>query len=218
MQIDPILQKIQRLQAAIGGVGGARVADLTSVPKNYVRTESDTRTEFSVYLDVTGGLSDAEVANIAWAIVRSIADLADHFKKWARANGQDPQAVDTAIKRSTDLQLLIDLANLDKHGGHDRDGGLSKRKPTLENIRRVLRLGPKAGFEVVMADVVELRPHGDVALVVDALVKEQSGAILKTLSELQESAISAWEAVVAAWGLRLRHRSEEHTSELQSPI
>ena len=60
--------------------------------------------------------------------------------RWARARGLDPVLVRDAVKRSTDLKIVIDLSNNDKHGSRPRDGGRSGVSPRLTELERWLRL------------------------------------------------------------------------------
>jgi hypothetical protein len=73
------INKIERLRAAIGA---ARDPDLSKIKAKVFREEGRVRFQH----DFSAGMAKAQVENQLWTVVRSIADLADHLRKWAAAN------------------------------------------------------------------------------------------------------------------------------------
>lgn len=54
------------------------------------------------------------------ALLRSVADLKDHLKKYLDRNGSSGRDVESLINGNRDLQVCIDLSNRIKHGPPDR--------------------------------------------------------------------------------------------------
>jgi hypothetical protein len=115
-----------RLQRIYAAVGATVEGDLGKFPPAVTVTP----TVVQVYQDFLGGLTDAQLENLAFSEIDNIAHLVDHLKKWCRANGHGGERVHDAVKASRALQLIIDLANRDKHGG-----GKSGRAATRASAR-----------------------------------------------------------------------------------
>ena len=156
--------------------------------------------------DFSGGLSKAQIENIVWTVTRSIADIRDHLRKWASAHGHDKDAVDRVIADFFELALVMDLANFDKHGSHDRNGGRSKAFPRLQNVsRRAMVSGTGMppggvvgmniglhGVTTIGADRAAIVASGDIVL--------QDGRVLD-LEAVQQKALAAWEGLFSLFRL-----------------
>lgn len=135
MSLESLLTKIQRLHAA---VGRATEFDISKFPPTIVQ---DARGLVSFHQNFSGDLSQADLLNLAYQIIRSIADLKDHLRAFARSHHHDPNDVEQTIDNCLDLALMIDLANADKHSGLPRlSEQRSKRSPKLVDVKRVLQL------------------------------------------------------------------------------
>jgi hypothetical protein len=99
MDTGQIVGKIARLRAAIGM---AADPDFQKFKPTMVRTKD--RVGF-VY-NFSGGLTQAQIENLAWDVIRAISDLKDHLRKWAHANGRSKDAVDDAVKSSRELSIV----------------------------------------------------------------------------------------------------------------
>jgi hypothetical protein len=195
-----IVAKIERLRAAF------QVAEEKDVASAKVKiTETPDRIE--MHHDFRGGFSDSQIQNLAWQIIRSIADLKDHLRAWAAANGKSKDDVDQTVRGSPELAIIMDLANLDKHGSHDRQGGQwSGTWPELKNIRRGLRIttgaapGAMAGMQILPNG--EIRTFGDTAITVLGEVELRNGSKLD-IGYVQQRAIEAWEGLFGRFGLNI---------------
>jgi hypothetical protein len=197
MDTATLVQKIQRLHAAVGSTEDRDISKylgLVIKPGEYLARQ-----------DFSGGLGDPEIHNLAAGVIRSISDLRDHLKVWAAANGRDKGAVDSTIKQCQELALIMDLANFDKHGKHDREGGWSGKAPQLKDVKRYLTvtgdarsvpfgLRPSAlgGLEPFGGDGGKVIVSGDVVL--------NDGKIL-SLMYLQQKAIEAWQRLFQQFGI-----------------
>jgi hypothetical protein len=192
--------KIERLRAAI------HVAEERDVTRVKVKvTEASDRIE--MHHDFRAGLSDPQIQNLAWQIVRSIADLKDHIRAWAVANKKAKEDVDRALHGSQELAIIMDLANYDKHGGHDRQGGQwSGTWPELKNVRRGLRIttaaapGAMAGIQLLPNG--DIQTFGDTAITVLGEIEIQDGRKLD-FGYVQQRAIETWEDLLRRFGLTI---------------
>jgi hypothetical protein len=193
-----LIEKIQRLRAA---VRMAEDRDIASVKVEIKQTPD----LLEMRHDFRGGLSDPQIQNLAWQIIRSIADLKDNIRAWAAANGRSKDDVDKAVRANLELAIVMDLANYDKHGGHDRQGGQwSGTWPELKNVRRGLRIttgaapGAVAGMQILPNGAI--RTIGDTAVTVLGDVELRDGRKLD-IGYVQERAIEAWDDLFCRFGL-----------------
>jgi len=134
---DAIQQRISRIYAAIGSIE-------EDDPQKLKATVVHTAKIKAVFQDFRGGFSDDDLANQTHSVIHNIANLRDHLRRWAAHNGQDKTEVDDAVDNCTELQIIKDLSNNDKHGYPPRDGGHSARSPQLVEINRVMQLQTQA--------------------------------------------------------------------------
>jgi hypothetical protein len=142
---------------------------------------------------------------LAASVIRSISDLYDYLRKWAAANGQNKSAVDTAVNQCAELALVMDLANFDKHGGHDRNGGWSCKAPELRNVKRAMQvIGTAAtaplGFRRAAHGGLEPFGGDGGKVVVCGDVVTNDGKLLD-LQYVLLKAIERWEQLFQQFGL-----------------
>jgi len=116
---EELQDRILRLYAAIGDTAEIDIS------KFQPRLGSSGKCVF-VCQDFRGGLSDEQISNLAHSAISNLANLRDHLRRWAKLHGHDPDRIDDAVKKSFELQVIIDLSNVDKHGYPPRDGGCSQ--------------------------------------------------------------------------------------------
>jgi hypothetical protein len=198
MNATQLIAKIERLRAA---VHVAEEREVACVKANIAQTAD----HIEIHHDFRDGLSDHEIQNLAWQIIRSIADLKDHLRSWAAANGKPKDDVDQAVRGSQELAIIMDLANYDKHGGHDRQGGQwSGTWPELKDIRRGLRITTGAVPGVIAG--MRILPNGDIQTVGHAAITvlgevELRGGRKLDIGYVQQRAIEAWENLLRRFGL-----------------
>lgn len=195
-------QRIQRIYAAIGEV-------TTTDPSTF---QSEIRhlggNNFVAIMDFQGALTLEQLQNIIYSVIYNVANLRDHLKIWAKHKEENVKVVDQAVNTSTELKVIIDLSNRDKHGGTPRDGGLSGLLPDLTNYQRKLVI-PAMGKENVRSSFTfslfdgepEVQFHGQTHVQISADIvnskKQKIGDIMKYLDE----AVSQWEQVLSIFGL-----------------
>jgi hypothetical protein len=201
-----LVSKIRRLHSA---VGSATELDYKKFPpKLFVTGYAATLRQ-----DFNAGLSEEELLNLAFQVIRSIADLRDYLRSAAKDLQQDPGDVDGAINNCLELALMMDLANSDKHSRLARAREQwSKKSPRLTEVKRVLQIvgqgvkpGSMTGLRMTPQGMV---PHGDgkASVVISGSIVDGAGTSLCELQFAQQTAIEAWEQLMKRWGIDTRPR------------
>jgi len=190
---------LYRIYAA---VDEALEGDLTKFPPKVIADDKG----FAVYQDFLGNLTASQISNLAHGYVHNIANLHDHFTRWARKNDQDPKRVDQIVEASMPLQIVKDLSNNDKHGYPPRDGGYSGKAPRIAEVKRVLKLttASKAGSFVGVIFTLggpKKVGNGMSAIVITGQVVDAGGSILGDLYDICLDALSSWEIELKALGV-----------------
>jgi hypothetical protein len=192
---DALRTRLRRIYAAIDAVEEDDLSTFRS-------TVAVSPRQVVVSQDWSGGKSSEEVENLAHGAIHNIATLCDHLRRWARQHGVDPDEVDRAANASPSIQVVRDLADVDKHGGNRRDGGYSRRSPRLDRIFPVM--GLSVGSEAGSFVSVTLTPHpvargsGSATVIVTGEVVDGQGAPLGDLYDLMKDAVRCWEAFLDA--------------------
>jgi len=201
MANDELLNRIDRIYAS---VDATQEFDMTKLPGIVWQQQGGV----GFYQDFRGGLSQAEIQNIAYSLIHNIANLKDHLRRWARQNGTDPATIDQAIGASNALNIIIDLSNNDKHGYPPRDGGYSGVAPQVSGINRVMRLstGVEAGSSIAMTFNADGTPKivsrgGSAKAVITGTVIDKDGNKLGDLDEFDQDAVEALEKLLADLGV-----------------
>lgn len=198
MPRDELLHRLNRIYAAIDAVFEG---DLTRFPPKLFEDEK----HFGMYQDFMGGLSDADIENLAQSVIANIASFGNHLRRWAVRNGHDRNRVDETISKSLALQVITDLWDAEKHGP-PRDGGHSGKTPKLVGVRRTLSL--RVGGEQGSAVGVSFGPSGpkvsgsgSAAVIVKGEVLDYEGTVIGDLYELEVEALKAWEQELTDIGI-----------------
>jgi hypothetical protein len=188
-----VLDRLQRIYAA---VGATVEGDLSKFPPKIVSDERG----FSLYQDFLGGLNPAQLSNLAHDVIHNIANLQDHFRRWAPNNGHDPKLVDQAVSNSFPLRVIKDLSNNDKHGYPPRGGGHSGKAPKLVDVKRSLEVtsGTEAGSGIAViltsqGPQVVTSGGGRATVVITGTVVDGRGATLGNLHDFAAEALRVWE-------------------------
>lgn len=201
MSRDEILYRLDRIYTSIDAVFEGDLAQF----RPSMREDEN---HFVMYQDFIGGLTPAELSNLAHSVIHNIANLQDHLRHWARQNGEDLTKVDVVVSDSDSLKTIMDLSNNDKHGYPPRGGGLSGKAPTLREITRVLRLS--TGGERGSGVAVILTPEGPKQRVtgsassggvVTGQVVDSQGRVIGGLYDLEVEALKAWEQALKDFGI-----------------
>lgn len=206
MDITDLRFKIERLYEAIASV---TESDLSKFPPlvEVVGTWITLRQDFN------RGLKQAQLNNAAFQVIRAISDLKDYLRSAARRLKLDPEEVERTINASLPLQLMIDLANFDKHGQHDKvKAQRSKTSPQLINVRGALQISTKAGdlgpggVSGIQLTAEGARPFGTgmTSVIITGDIVDDGGVRVLELSFAQSAAVEAWEPLFARYGVAVK--------------
>jgi hypothetical protein len=167
-------------------------------------------TVVGTFVDFNQGRTRTELEYAAYGLIASIASIKDHLKQWC-ANSGRPFSGDRLIDTNIDVALVHDLWNTDKHAALDKPPRSGVR-PSLRELGQVMELatGPTAGSVAAFTiDPRTGRPQartsdgGSVALVVEAQIVDEHGAVVGSLQAVCRRAIAAWEQAAADAGVQL---------------
>ena len=96
---DALLARIRRIYAAIDAI---EEEDPNKLKATVIQTD---KTKL-VSQDFRGGLSDYQLSNQAHMVILSVANLADHLRKWAARNDHDKTRVNQTIRHRWSWQSL----------------------------------------------------------------------------------------------------------------
>ena len=202
MKNDDLILRVKRLYAAI------KVTEETDIGKFLPKVISDGhRKGFSQ--DWSGGLSEAELANIAHSLIYSIAHFDAPLKEWADQNSQDKTKVDDMFKSSLALRIIKDLSNYDKHAYPPRDGGHSGKSPRVDEFRRIMQMTtkPRKGSFVALTftpqGVPKVSGDGTAKVIVSGDILDKDGNNIGNLHKAALEAVEAWESVLGDFGVKL---------------
>jgi hypothetical protein len=201
MANDDLISRVRRVYAAVGAVEEKDVTKFLPQPINDAH-------RVGFYQDWSGGLSGEEIENIAHSLIHNIANLRDHLRKWAAANGRDKSQVDTVFKNSLALQVIKDLSNNDKHGYPPRNGGHSGRAPRIVRIRRMMRLKTQAregsfvGLSFTAQGVPAVSGDGAAKVIISGDVVDRDDNYLGEFYDMALEAVKAWETLLQDFGLQ----------------
>jgi hypothetical protein len=199
---EELQDRILRMYAAIGDTAEV---DISKFRPHLGRSEKCV----FVCQDFRGSLSDEQISNLAHSAISNLANLRGHLRRWARLHGHDPNKINEAVKKSIELQVIIDLSNVDKHGYPPRDGGCSKRSPKLTEVNRVMELSigcqpdsSSVSFALTPKPVVQVVGSGAATVVVSGRIVDKAGSYLGDLHAFLTKGTAAWEHLVAQLGVK----------------
>lgn len=203
MSNNEVLERLHRIYAIYAAVNAVEEGDLGKFAPMIFQDEH----HIAIYQNFVGGLTPAELSNLAHSVIHNLANLHDHLRRWARNNGHDPQRIEDAISNSASLQIIIDLSNNDKHGYPPWKGGRSGKAPKLVDVTRDLRLttAPEAGSYVVVtltpSGLKQVSGTGSTSVIIIGQVVDSNGAVIGDLYQIELEALGAWEEVLNRLGI-----------------
>lgn len=147
------------------------------------------------------GQSDAKTANQIMMIIYNIASLKDHLKNKLREN---KKVIETEIKKSLHLQIILDLVNPDKHGYPATKHRHSKKDPIIKNVRHSMKLstsGKSSSHFMINPFTGDFETQGDCTIMIDADIVDKNGDQIFTLNELVSGAIAKWEEIIKKYNI-----------------
>ncbi|MBL9094390.1 MAG: hypothetical protein JNL96_24425 [Planctomycetaceae bacterium] len=192
--------RLRRLRAAIGDTEESKLEEL---PPRIVVSDRG----ILVQQDFNGNLSEEQLLNHAHAVIHQIASMTDNLKRWAAKTDRDKSKVDETLQHSEAIKLLTDIWNLEKHGAPDRSGGLSRKSPRLVDVHRGMEIrtgstGVWTGITMGPKGLVKFG-DGNAVAKLDGDIIDSQGRRIASLQNCIREALSAWEALIMAFGLPL---------------
>lgn len=186
----------KELRLLYRSIGRATVADLTKVPITQYRSNRG----YGMFQDFSGGRSPEDLEIDIHSVIHSLSSLFDHLRAWARSGARGVDNVVVAVRASRDLQIIMDLWTLKKHGNHNRNGGWSKLRPTLTNIAARMKITARAGQGVASYFITpDGKQHATPGsfVVTTADVIDGKGQKIGDFHEIATSAIEAWKQLIS---------------------
>lgn len=199
---NDLLFRVQCLYAAIGAV------EETDISKFLPEVINDGH-RIGFYQDWSGGLTDADLTNIANSLIHNIANLRDNLKNWAARNGRDKTQIDAAFKKSEALKVIQDLSNNNKHGYPPRNGGHSGKSPRVEKINRIMQMTTKAkrgssvGLAFTLQGVPKILGNGTAKVIISGDILDRNNNRIGDLHKTALEAVKVWESVLGDFGVKL---------------
>jgi hypothetical protein len=206
---DPITERLERIYRAIDALQEVnlegrripvKITDQSAPeagPNGWKRTFS---------FDFKAGATEADLANWLHQAIGLVAGLRDHLKRWAKTNGKSQSDVESFFDGSPSLCILIDLWNLEKHGGKGRKS-LSGHSPELRNIMRVLQMKADAGvpkpvFSIALSGQVTVTSGTSFVVVAD--VVDEHGTKIGEANKIIEQGLTEIERLLSNLGVSLK--------------
>jgi len=195
ISIDEFQLRIARMYTAIG----ATVEEDVS----HVDIQFKPQPGGALAADFRGGMSDAEIANLAWSAIHNIATFSAHCLKWARGNNISEDDVKAVADGSKALLRIRDLHNVEKHP--DAAPNKSGDSPMLVDLCRPLEMifgGSQPRVSLVLSQTGKVSVEGNARVVIHGrIINSKTGAFVTELRQLLDEGLKAWEAFLAANGV-----------------
>jgi hypothetical protein len=191
---EELQNRIRRIYAAIGDTVEYDVS------KFQPQTGGSGSAVFIVQ-DFRGGLSGEQISNIAHSAIHNVASLEHHLQRWLGRTGRSLNVVKEAVEKSFELQVVIDLWNVDKHGYPPRNNR-SGRAPKLREVKRVMQMSsgpqPNSGASIWLSPTpgVQFIGSGSAAVIITGTIVDKKGLVLGSLDKFLGSAVAAWERLL----------------------
>ena len=194
---DDIFNRLERIYAALGQVVQKDPAQFGIVV---------TPQPFGSRITFGGDMSSPQRENVAQQAILLVGHLPDHLRRWARERHVPIGPIETLLASSVPVQVIVDLANREKHGGDARDGGLSKRRPRLVGLTPALRFtgggeAPSVSFSLGPDGISPPIVHGNAEVVLSGQVVGADGQTIGELPDLLAEAVTSLEVVFSAISL-----------------
>ena len=200
MMSNDLILRVQRIYSAIGET------EETNITKFSPKIINDGH-KIGLEQDWSGGLSEADLTNVAHSLIHNIANIHDHLRKWAACNGKDENLIEDIFNSSQALKVITDLSNNDKHGYPPRNGGYSGKSPRIDKVIRFLRMTTKEERESFMRltftsdGVPEITGDGTAKVIISGDILDRDGNNIGDLYNTALESVKVWESVLSKFGI-----------------
>ena len=160
--------------------------------EKYLNIEEVSAGKFEITFDK--GQEESATTNAAIAVLEHLAKLKDHLINRLKARGDEGSIIEEEINNSAALQLVIDIANSEKHG-HPLKKERSKKSPRVTNIRHSLVVPPQKqiGINITKGTLIEA---DGCSINITAEIIDMNGDLLYRWTTLVKDALKIWETVI----------------------
>lgn len=196
MDFNDIGFRIERLHASVRAKVDHDIAKHLDIKKELGENS------YSISGTFTKG-NNADKANRILLIIHNLANLKDHLKHSITSKGGDQRQIENEIDDDLSLQIVIDLANSEKHT-YPTKSNRSGLNPKLGNIQSSLTVSAtepgEASFFVMHIDGT-YQTSGNVGVTLHADILDGNNDKVMTLDELIENCLGKWEGIITKYKL-----------------
>jgi len=202
MTDDDINLRIKRIYAAINTV---EETDFDSFEPTVIRDGN----RLTITQDFQGNLTREELSNLVYSLIHNIANLYGNLKKWASQNDINPSKVDEVFNTSSEIKIIQDLSNNDKHGYTPRNGGHSGTSPKIDKFTRGMQLttasqeGGTLEFTLNSSGKLKTTGMDNLAVVISGEISDANGNCIGNLHLIAKKALEAWDAYLSDNDIKL---------------
>lgn len=155
------------------------------------RMKSEIKEDGSVFISLDK--DEHDLYNKINIIIFNLANVKDCLVK----NGVNKKILETEINKSLYLQLILDLANQERHGYPLTKTRRSSKDPLIQNVHLVMTVSNrKNNFYVERNDGAAVQ---NIMSVIVADITDSTGNIICRLDELVDNALADWEKIIRTY-------------------
>jgi len=156
-------------------------------------------TDKQVTISFSSPDEEPKILNQINNIIYNLSNIKDCLKKNIKKRGDDPKVIESEINNSINLQLVVDLANQEKHGYPLTKTRRSKKDPLIKNIGRSLgRSNKPDNIRVVRSDGALIQ---NAMTSITANITDSHGNFLCRLDDLVNNALKDWETIIKKYNI-----------------
>lgn len=141
---------------------------------------------------------EPDILNQINSVISNLAHIKDCLKNNLLNRGDEGQLIESEIDNSIYLQLIIDLANQQKHK-YPLSNTRSKKNPLIKNVSRVLTISDKPDNILYKRSDGSTMKNCMIKIVAD--VTDSKGNHLFRLDELIDNALIVWENIIKKYNI-----------------
>lgn len=132
-------------------------------------------------------------------VIANLANIKDCLKKKISENGGNKNVIESEIDNSIYLQLIIDLANQEKHCYPLTKTRRSKKDPLIKNIGRALTVSNKKdNVRITRSDGAAIQ---NCMTTIVAEITDSKGNFLYRLDDLINNTLDDWENIIKKYNI-----------------
>jgi len=141
---------------------------------------------------------EPKVINQINSIISNLANIKDCLKQKLEKRGDSSQAIENEINNSLCLQIIVDLANQEKHG-YPLKRRRSQKDPLIKNVSRALM--PSNKPDNIRYERSDGSAVMNVMTSITAEIVDSEGNLLCRLDDLVEKSINDWNQIIKKYNI-----------------